>query len=55
MRAVQRCNQQRPTLDPFTRLAIVDVETTGFSPAENRIAELESSRSTAIASTDGQR
>ena len=27
-------------MDPFTRLAIVDVETTGFSPAENRIAEI---------------
>jgi DNA polymerase III subunit epsilon len=40
MRAVQRCNKRRPTLDPFTRLAIVDVETTGFSPAENRIAEI---------------
>src|SRR6202521_6389070 len=35
-----QCNEQRPTLDPFTRLAIVDVETTGFSPAENRIAEI---------------
>ena len=34
---------------PFTRLAIVDVETTGFSPAENRIAEI------GVVTVDGDR
>lgn len=46
---MQRCNERRPTLDPFTRLAIVDVETTGFSPAENRIAEI------GVVTVDGDR
>jgi DNA polymerase III subunit epsilon len=46
---MQRSNARRPTLDPFTRLAIVDVETTGFSPAENRIAEI------GVVTVDGDR
>jgi DNA polymerase-3 subunit epsilon len=41
--------QRRPTLDPFTSLAIVDVETTGFSPTENRIAEI------GVVTVDGDR
>jgi DNA polymerase III subunit epsilon len=40
MKPLQRCNERRPTLDPCASLAIVDVETTGFSPADNRIAEI---------------
>ncbi|TMG90712.1 MAG: hypothetical protein E6H73_14790, partial [Betaproteobacteria bacterium] len=36
-------------MDSFTHLAIVDVETTGFSPAENRIAEI------GVVTVDGDR
>jgi DNA polymerase-3 subunit epsilon len=45
----QRCDEQRPALDLFKRLAIVDVETTGLSPNENRIAEI------GVVTVDGDR